>query len=235
MKLRALLVADPHLQTAEFLAQQCERLADVRIIATGATEALQLVRDKQPETAIISLELSGTTAKKLVPQLREAAANMLILATYRELSVPEMGRLHDCGVDEFIAQPVDILQVYRAASRRFKTPFRRHDRFRVIADVLRADGVMIGRTCDISEGGMCMEAFHPVNANESILVDLQLGDVAKPLRVRCLILGVDGAPPKIVRARVLFDKLWGPEQRRLVSFLQAQGAELITAADRQVD
>lgn len=230
MKLKCMLIADPIAATAEEIANQCDRLADERIVVTRAGEAVAKVAETKPEVAVISLELPGIPPKTLIPRLLEEESNLFILATYRELSVPDMERLSRLGVDEFIPQPIDILQVFRAASRRFNVPFRRHDRYNLACDVFRADGVMIGKTCDVSEGGMCMTALHPTNVGESLLVDIDLGE-DKPLRVRCQVLHVDGTAPAPVRARVQFAQLWGPEQRRLVKFLRAQSRDLVSQSD----
>ncbi len=230
MKLKCMLVADPMAATAEQIAEQCERIADARPVVTQASDAIARVAELQPEVAVISLELAGMPPKTLIPQLLDRAPNLFILATYRELSVPDMERFGRLGVDEFVPQPIDILQIFRAASRRFNVPFRRHDRYSVACDVFRADGVMIGKTCDISEGGMCMTALHPTNVGESLLVDIDLGD-DQPLRVRCEVLQVEGTAPAPVKARVQFAQLWGPEQRRLVKYLQRQSRDLITQAD----
>jgi hypothetical protein len=89
--------------------------------------------------------------------------------------------------------------------------------------------VMIGKTCDMSEGGMYMTALHPINVGASLLIDVHLEE--KPLRVRCQVLHVDGTAPAPVRARIQFAQLWGPEQRRLVKYLQGQSRDLITEAD----
>jgi CheY-like chemotaxis protein len=229
MKLKCMLIADPMAATAELVAEQCERLADERVVVTRADEAIAKVAELTPELAVISLELSGIPAKTLIPKLLEKASNLFIVATYRELSVPDMERFGRLGVNEFVPQPIDILQVFRVASQRFNVPFRRHDRYNLACDVFRADGVMIGKTCDMSEGGMCMTALHPINVGESLLIDVHLEE--KPLRVRCEVLHVDGTSPAPVKARIQFDQIWGPEQRRLVKYLHGQSRDLITQAD----
>ena len=162
MTLECMVIADPKQDAAELIAEQCARVADRRETASTAADTIRLVRELQPEIAVVSLELPDLAAKKLLPQIVEASPEVFLIATYRELSVPDMERLGGLGADEFVAYPVDILQVYRAASRRFNVPFRRHDRYRLSLDVFRADGVMIGRTVDISEGGMCLDALHPI-------------------------------------------------------------------------
>ena len=60
-------------------------------------------------------------------------------------------------------------------------PFRRHDRYTVTIDVVRADGVTVGRTIDLSEGGSVHGRLHPLTPGESVLIDLPLGDEPKKL------------------------------------------------------
>jgi hypothetical protein len=231
MKLKRMVIADPKQSTAQDVAEQCERLAQQRAIATTVAEMMQLIAELRPEVAVVSLELPGPPAKQWVPQLLKSQSGIFLISTYRELSVPEMERLGGLGVEEFIPHPIDILQVFRVTSRRFNVPFRRHDRYNLALDVFRMDGVMIGKTYDISEGGMCMEAIHPIGADESILVDLAIEDGGEPLRIRCHVLSVEGQAPAPVRARIQFVTLWGPDQKRLIRFLRQQSTELISTAD----
>jgi CheY-like chemotaxis protein len=227
MKLDTLLVADPNESTAQLIADQCERLAEKRVVVTTAPEALQRAHELTPNVVVFALEMPRTSARAFVPDLLKAAPSTLLVATYRELSVTDMRRLAGLGVAEFVAQPIDIIQIYRAASHHFNVPFRRHDRYSLSLEVFRADGVLIGKTCDISEGGMCLTAYHPIAAGESLLVDLELPAGEKALRIRCLVLGIEGQAPATVRARVQFTKLFGREQRRLLDFLQSQPAAII--------
>lgn len=220
-KLQHLVVADPNRETAQNIADACERLAATRAITTGGSETLEAVTAQKPEVLIISLELMRPDAIELIPKLQKAAPDTLLIATYRELSVPLMEKLSRIGLAHFVPQPVEITEVFRAASNRFQMYFRRHDRHAVTLEVYRADGVLVGRTRDLSEGGMSMDALHPVHIDESQLFDLMLADNAsRPLRVRSRVLLVEGTAPAPVLARIQFEKLWGPEQKRLTDYIQ---------------
>jgi len=220
MKLKCVVVADPKPSAAELVANQCERLAETRLVASSASEVVELVERAHPELAVISLELTGMPPKELVERLLRMKSDLLVVATYRELSVPRMEALAKVGVEDFVPHPADVLHIFRAASRRFQVPFRRHDRFAVAIDIVRADGVTIGRTIDISEGGLAVGLHHPLKAGESVLIDLPLPDAPKPLRVRCNILNVEGTPPSAITAHMQFVRLWGPEYQRLMAYLQ---------------
>lgn len=214
-----MIVADPTAGDAELLAGQCERLAETRHIATSVREVEELLARQQPELLVLSLELKGAALEAFIAKLQKTTDGPLVIVTYRELSVPRMEELAGLGLEDFVPHPADALQIFRAASRRFHMPFRRHDRFSVTMDVSRADGVAVGRSIDISEGGLCMSAQHPLVEGESILVDLPLPDAVKPLRVRCNILRVEGQAPTPVTVRMQFARLRGREHRRLVTYL----------------
>lgn len=222
-KLQHLVVADPIRETAQTIADACERLAEVRDITLTGDDTLNLVAEKQPQLLIVSLELTRPEIVELMPRLQRVAGEVLIIATYRELSVPLMEKLSRFGLTHFVPQPVEVTEIFRAASNRFQMHFRRHDRHNVTVEVFRADGVLVGRTRDLSEGGMSMDALHPVHPDESQLFDLALPDNAsRSLRVRCRILQVEGTSPAPVLARVQFERLWGPEHKRLVDYMQAR-------------
>jgi DNA-binding response OmpR family regulator len=190
MRLRSLLVADPVERVARQITDGCERLAEDRLIATTGARALALANDHRPEMVILSLELAKSETVDVATDLRRSLPDCFIVITYRELAVPTMERLGKLGVDDFKPQPLDLTSVFRAASRHFGVPFRRHDRHAVTVDVQRADGVQIGRTLDLSEGGMRFAALHPMSADDSVLVDLMVPG-QKALRVRCRVLEVE--------------------------------------------
>lgn len=218
MQLRCMLITDPKMHVAKLIANQCERLAKQRLVANHSREALELAQTHLPEVAVLSLELEKKVEDH-VAQIIDAVPEIFVIGTYRELSMPGMQKLGTFGVADLLSQPVDALQIFRAASKRFQLPFRRHDRYAVSLDVFRADGVLIGRSVDLSEGGMCLAAMHPMNPSESILIDVALNDAARPLRVRCLVVHVEGQAPAQVRAHLQFTKLWEPEHQRLVTYL----------------
>ncbi|MBC7792148.1 MAG: PilZ domain-containing protein [Clostridia bacterium] len=219
-KLKHLVIADPNQDTAQLIADACERLADETTTVTSGGELLDAVDSIKPQLLIISLELTRPDTIEVIPKLQKLASDMLIMTTYRELSVPLMEKLGRLGLENFLAQPADATEIFRAASKRFQMHFRRHDRHAVTLEVYRADGVLVGRTRDISEGGLSIDALHPVHVDESQLLDLMIAD-QKPLRVRCRVLHVDGVRPAPVLARIQFEKLWGPDQKRLADYIKS--------------
>jgi ActR/RegA family two-component response regulator len=224
MLLSALLVADPQKQVADLLAQQCGRMAARTIVAISGDRVIAEAKAQPIEMMVMSLEIQRPGPLEVVEAVEQLRPSPFVVVSYRELGVPTMERYSRLGITDFVAQPIDATDIYRAASRHFNMPFRRHDRFAVAIDVTRPDGVTIGRTRDLSEGGLLMDAFYPATAGESWLIQLALPDQKKPLRVRIQILQVDGIAPAPMVARAQFQRLRGEEHRRLVTFLAAQSS-----------
>jgi DNA-binding NtrC family response regulator len=220
-KLKCLVVADPSEEVAKTIVEETERLAIERPTASTGQEAIALVKRYQPEAILLSLEIEHPEADAVIKEVLEIRPGIFVVATFRELAVPTMDRLDRLGVEDFIPQPIDFTQLFRAASTRFNTAFRRHTRYRATLEVYRADGVLVGRTLDISEGGLAMTCEHPVHAESSLLIDLALPNDEK-IRVRCEIIASEGEPPKTVSARGQFQNLRGADKKRLREFLHTQ-------------
>src|SRR5262245_7253120 len=173
-RLKTLVIADPVETVGQLVARHCERLAEERVVVTTGERTIEKVTSLKPEMVVLSLEISKPDTLEVTKAIRRFAPETYIVITFRELAVPTMERLGKLEVDDFMAQPVDFAAVFRAASKHFGVHFRRHDRVTVTLDVQRADGVLIGKTRDVSEGGLLMDAIHPFSVNESVLVDLAL-------------------------------------------------------------
>src|SRR5262245_46610698 len=115
-KLRCLVIADPSPEAAKRIAEETTPLASSRRIAQSGAEALELVHQHQPEVLLLSLELSRPDAQEVVAAVRKGHADTFVVATFRELSVPTMDKLGRLGVEDFIPQPIDYVQLFRAAS-----------------------------------------------------------------------------------------------------------------------
>ncbi len=220
-KLKYLVIVDPSEEVAVTIAEETERLALERPTATNGADAIALVERHQPEAILLSLEIERPEAEAVIKKVIAARSGIFVVATFRELAVPTMDRLDRLGVEDFIPQPIDFTQLFRAASNRFNTGFRRHARYRAAVDIFRADGVMVGRTTDISEGGMMLSCEHPLQPGTSLLIDLALPNEEK-LRVRYEIIATDGEPPKTITTRGQFQNLRGAEKKRLRTFLHTQ-------------
>ena len=224
-KLKCLVVADPSREVAEGIAEETERLAEQRHVAERGDDVLRLVSEHQPEALLLSLELHHPGAADVVAKVVKAHPDVFVVGTYRELSVKEMDKLGRLGVEDFIAQPIDYVQLFRAASNRFDMPFRRHNRHTVALDVARADGVAVGQTVDVSEGGLQMECDAAVQAGHSLLIDLALPDDLGRVRTRLEVLHVEGAESGKILARGQFQNLRGDDLKRLRSYITKLGSK----------
>lgn len=220
-KLNCLVIADPSREVGESIAEETERLAVERPIATKGQEAIALVEKHQPEAIVLSLEIDHPQAAAVIKEITELRPGIFVVAIFRELAVPTMNRLDRLGVEDFIPQPIDFTQLFRAASNRFNTAFRRHTRYRASIEVYRADGVLVGHTRDLSEGGMMIACEQLLQEETSLLVDLVLPEEEK-IRVRYQIIAASGQPPETTTARGQFQNLRSAEKKRLRDFLRTQ-------------
>jgi len=232
MLLSALLVADPQRQVAELVAEQCSRMAERTAVAVNGQQTIATAQAQKIDMLILSLEIARPGPLDVIEAVEKMRPAPFVVATYRELGVPQMAHYGRLGVRDFLSQPIDATEIYRAASRHFNMPFRRHDRFYVAIDIKRPDGVVIGRTRDLSEGGLLMDAYYKASPGESWLIELALPDKKKPLRVRLHVLEVEGQPPASMIARAQFDRLRGEEHRRLVAFLASKAGQSTASPQR---
>jgi len=223
--LESLVIADPAKRMGDHIANQTQRLAKNRTVVTEGEDALKAIHDLKPQMLLLSLDISRPSSLEVIKRVRNVHPHLFIVGTYREMSLPMMDRFARAGVDDFLPSPVEITPLFRAASQFFGKAFRQFARHEVSLDVLRADGVAVGKTIDLSEGGMLMEALHPIPTNASVLMQLALPDAqeATPLRLRCEILESQGAAPGRVTARVMFQNLRGEDFMRLSRYLSNLG------------
>lgn len=221
-KLDRVIVAEPSEESARSLAEKLNRLAhNVEVIHRGF-DCIARTKDLKPDLLVLSLEISDPEASEVLATLQKAGIETFVVATYRELSVQGMKKLGKFGVGEFVAHPTDATSIYRAASTHFGRPFRRHTRHQVVLPVTRVDGASVGKTLDLSEGGMQVSLEREVAAGTSQLWEISLDDgTEKPLRVRCAVLGTDTIDGKPTAARVEFEKLVGPDLSRLSKYLES--------------
>lgn len=225
-RLRNIIIADPSAKVAEMIVEQTERLAEHRHVATNGALLLLLAQEHEPEVVIVSLELHKPAAEEVVKMLQEAdkqtGRRTFIVATFRELAVNEMEKLDCLGIEDFLPQPIDFVQLFRTVSLRFSTGFRRHARHAVSVEVVRHDGKTLGMTADLSEGGLSIKDAPGLRAGQSVFIELRLPAPTGSIRVRCAILDSDGDSGhggKSAAARAKFENLRGEDRRRLLSFL----------------
>jgi len=217
-KLENVVIADPAETAAAEIAGYCAAFSLRVAIANTRQQLLSLTATARPELLVVALELLGPDAQATLAQLRSAHPGVCIVLTYRELAVARFAELCQLGVTDVLPQPVDAAALFQIVWQHFKISTRRHERHPAAIRVVRADGVLLGRTRNISEGGLSMEMGQPVSVGDSLLVDLMLRDDL-PVRVRAHVLAVEGELKSLMLARLQFDNVRGGERRRLAEFI----------------
>lgn len=222
-QLRCILIADPAAGVAQMIADETERLAVERLAVTSGDDVVRLAGEKRPEVVLLSLELNKPDATAVAKKLQKQHPDIFIMATFRELAVGKMDQLSAAGIEDFLPQPIDFVQLFRTASQRFGLAFRRHERYVVDVPVARVDGVLLGTTADLSEGGISFHCNEPTQAGQSLFVDLLLPGPHTKVRVRCVVLKVGpGETAEKSLAQAQFENLRGQEHQRLLQFLAGQ-------------
>jgi len=217
-QLKNVVVVDPAEPVAAEIARYCSAFAASTATATSIEQAFSVFEAVRPEMSIVALEMLAPDAARTLAWLRSAQPTTCIVVTFRELAVSTFGQLRKLEVTDVLPQPVDPSALRRIAWQRFNISARRYERFPVELDVFLPDGVLLGRTHNVSEGGLLMDVIQPVAGGDSILVDVALPQ-DKPLRVRVRVLAAEGEIPTPMWARLQFENLRGLPQKRLVDFL----------------
>jgi len=190
-------------------------LAETALCTTSGDETVLFVSQHAPEMVILSVDVQWPTPAELISSLRRLKKDVFVVAVYREMSLAGLRRLKMDGADEIISQPIDFAMLYGLVSKRFGIPVRCHRRFSVALVVLRADGVLVGKTRNLSEGGMLLDCDIPVQEQQSMLVDIRLKRETS-VRVRGEVLAFDSQSKT---ARMRFSNLRGNEHQNLTAFL----------------
>jgi CheY-like chemotaxis protein len=224
--LALVVVADPVKSAAEVIARSCKRFAAKSIVARTGHELLRLSAMEQPDLAFLSLELQQPDAFQVVRELRRNVPRLRIVATFRELTLPDMRRMTELGVEDLLPLPVDPGALERLLWVRFKITTRAFDRYSAALGVNLADGRPLGCTRNISEGGMLLwDVTQSIASGQSLLFELVPQD-DKPFRVRGTVLAVEGQIPSPTWARIEFEHKRGSDHERLAAFLSGLGCPI---------
>ena len=220
MKLSHVVIGDPVAEVAQATSFRCERFALGTSIATTGAEFLKKVKKHKPTLVLLSLELLHPNATEVATRLRKKYPKTMVIGTYRELAVSTVEKLRPLGISYFIPHPPSLPQILSILSDRFGISARLHPRFETQFNVYRADGVLIGKTRNMSSRGILVHTFQPHHPDQSVLLDLELPDeFEKPLRIRCRVVEIEGKPPEATLARIAFEKVLTTNHRRMSNYL----------------
>lgn len=231
------LIIDPVAEIAQTLAQACAPLGPNIVHCSDFDEACAHMLEQSFDLVVLSLDMPGMSPKELLQKFAQNKAPPLLLATFRELAIPQLKTLASYGIDDFLSHPIDISRIFAAANSRFDFPFRRHVRHKLALPVRRLDGEAIGTTLDLCEGGLRMACERRVQKDTFLLVALELPEVG-PIQTRLRVLEVTErsnpkanlphAPATLIEAcdgsfelRGQFEQLQGKPRKMLAAFLDA--------------
>lgn len=227
MTISYMVVADPVAEVAHRIAADCARLTEHTIATTNGEDTIKAIKRYKPQIVVLSLELQSPPLVEVAATIRKKMRRCVAIGTYRELSIPTIEILKKQGVVEFVAQPAKRSEIFRIVARRCGVQTRVHPRFEASIEVHRADGVLVGKTHNLSREGMLIRTIHPAAVNQSFFLKLRLPD--KELRVRCRILDAEATANGGTIARAMFEQVRGPERLALFRFIDVldnQGLQL---------
>ncbi|MBT6177066.1 MAG: PilZ domain-containing protein [Deltaproteobacteria bacterium] len=227
MSISYMVVADPVPEVANRIAADCGRLTEHTIVTTTGDDTIKAIKRYKPQIVILSLELQSPSITEVAATIRKKVRRCVAIGTYRELSIPTIEKLKKENVVEFVAQPAKRSEIFRIVARRCGVQTRVHPRFEASIEVHRADGVLIGKTRNLSREGMLIRTIHPAVVNQSLFVKLSLP--TQELRLRCRILDAEPTSGGGTIARAMFEQVRGPERMtlfRYIDHLDHKGREL---------
>ena len=227
MSISYMVVADPVPEVANRIAADCGRLTEHTIVTTTGDDTIKAIKRYKPQIVILSLELQSPSITEVAATIRKKVRRCVAIGTYRELSIPTIEKLKKENVVEFVAQPAKRSEIFRIVARRCGVQTRVHPRFEASIEVHRADGVLIGKTRNLSREGMLIRTIHPAVINQSLFVKLRLP--THELRLRCRILDAEPTSGGGTIARAMFEQVRGPERMtlfRYIDHLDHEGREL---------
>ena len=117
-KLGCLLVVDPSAAAADRIAQNAKRVAKQCRVATTIDDTCSIVEQCQPDLVVFSLQFGCTRILELAKAWKKHA-QMLVVATYAEMTPEVLSRLKKAGITELLPQPIRLDDLFGIVSRHF--------------------------------------------------------------------------------------------------------------------
>jgi hypothetical protein len=171
-KLKTMVLAHPSVRGIDAMAQRLGRLAHQVQRVTTAGDLREAARRGDAPLFIVSLEFGAVPVAEAVRSYRRACDG-LCLVVGDHASPAVAGRVIRTGANDLV-RPTDVDRIYHLASQRFGLRIRRERRFDVLLEVRRPDGEVLGRTRNVSEGGMMLDCDVELAVSSSVAVALTL-------------------------------------------------------------
>ena len=178
---RSILVVDDSPMLLELEATFLSRVGSITTARSGE-EALEIARRERPDVVVSDLTMPGLPGDELCRQIKadpDLARTPVILLTSQSVAT-DHERAIRAGADDVVCRPVNRLLLIQAVNRFLKLAVRGLVRVELHTDVkLDASGHEAwGQTCNVSRGGMYIEAEATVEPQTEVGLEFSLASGA---------------------------------------------------------
>ena len=138
---KTVLVVDDESRMVRFVKMNLDLEGYLTIEANNGLQALEKVRDYQPELVLLDVEMPGMDGFETLKRLREISDAAVIMVTVRSDEEDRIKGL-DLGADDYVTKPFsprELSSRIRAVLRRFEQPGRPDQQIITIDDRLQVD------------------------------------------------------------------------------------------------
>ncbi|MBE2237109.1 MAG: response regulator transcription factor [Caldilineaceae bacterium] len=138
---KTILIADDESRMVRFVKMNLDLEGYITLEANNGFQALEKVRDHQPDLILLDVEMPGMDGFETLRRLREISEAPVIMLTVRADEDDRIKGL-DLGADDYVTKPFsprELSSRIRAVLRRFEPQSRPEDQIITIDDRLQVD------------------------------------------------------------------------------------------------
>ena len=138
---KQILIVDDESRMVRFVQMNLELEGYLTLEANDGYEALEKVRNHNPDLVILDVEMPGLDGFKTLKRIREISEAAVIMLTVRSEEEDRIKGL-DLGADDYVTKPFsprELSSRIRAVLRRFEQPSRPEEQIITIDDRLQVD------------------------------------------------------------------------------------------------
>lgn len=124
MKVFTVLVVDDDLQILDFLRPKLKGAGYDVLTATNGLEALQLIKDRQPDMLVLDMRMPGKDGLSTLKELRNDSAMPVIILSAKGSDADKIAGL-EAGADDYLSKPFnpdELVSRIKALKRRLDPP-----------------------------------------------------------------------------------------------------------------
>ena len=150
------------------------------VVAETGFEGLELARRERPDVVITDLLMLDDEGQSVCAALKRdpdfADARVLVLVSGDRAE--DHARAIRSGADEVLRKPINRIELIEAVRRLQRDPVQGAPRVSLCEPVRIVEGpdVMWGRACNLSHGGVFVEAEHPLEPDTEVWLQFRLPD-----------------------------------------------------------